>query len=110
MNGIMIQLTDKAVEKIQQMIQAKGVPGMNLRVYVEGGGCSGMQYGLTFEENAGDEDALIEYEGFKLLVDPASRPLLEEVQLDYSDSLMDSGFKFKNPKAQATCGCGQSFS
>ena len=106
----MIQLTDKAVQKIKRMIEAKGKPAMNLRVYVEGGGCSGMQYGLTFEENAGDDDAQIEYEGFKVLVDPASRPLLDDVELDYSDSLMDSGFKFKNPRAQTTCGCGQSFS
>ncbi len=106
----MISVTENAEKKIRQMIEKEGKPSMNLRVYVEGGGCSGMQYGLTFEENARDDDELVAYDGFKVLVDPMSRPFLDGTEIDYSDSLMDGGFKIRNPQAKTTCGCGQSFS
>ena len=106
----MIQVTERAQEKIRQMIAADEKSGLSLRVYVEGGGCSGMQYGLTFDHEVKDDDEQLEYDGFKVLVDPASRPMLEGLQLDYKDSLMDGGFKIHNPQAKTTCGCGQSFS
>jgi iron-sulfur cluster assembly accessory protein len=106
----MIQVTERAQRKIRQMIEAQDKPGMCLRVYVEGGGCSGMQYGLTFDHEIKEGDEQVEYEGFQVLVDPASRPMLEGLEVDYKDSLMDGGFKIFNPKAKTTCGCGQSFS
>ena len=106
----MISVTESAAKKIRQMIEKEGKPSGNLRVYVEGGGCSGMQYGLTFEENVRDDDEFVEYDGFKVVVDPMSRPFLDGTEIDYSDSLMDGGFKIRNPQAKTTCGCGQSFS
>ena len=106
----MIQVTERAQRKIREMIGAPDKPGRFLRVYVEGGGCSGMQYGLTFDDEIKDDDEHVDYEGFQVLVDPASRPMLEGLEVDYKDSLMDGGFKIFNPKAKTTCGCGQSFS
>jgi len=106
----MIHVTEPAQNKIRQMLSAEGKEGFHLRLYVEGGGCSGMQYGLSFDDNVKEDDHQFEFEGFKVLVDPASHPLLDGMRVDYKDSLMDGGFKLHNPKATATCGCGQSFS
>jgi len=106
----MIHVTDSAAKKIRQMIEKEGKPGLNLRIYIEGGGCSGMQYGLTFEEAVREDDETFPYDGFLLVVDPMSRPYLEGTEIDYSDSLMSGGFKIRNPQAKTTCGCGQSFS
>ena len=105
----MIQVTEKAAQQIQRMIESKGT-GLNLRLYVEGGGCSGMTYGLTFDESVRDDDEQVQCDGFKVVVDPMSLPFLEGCEVDFSDSLMDGGFKVKNPQAKTTCGCGQSFS
>ncbi len=105
----MIQVTERAKKKIQEMIQAEGKPGMSLRIYVEGGGCSGMQYGLTFEGSLRDDDEQVQCDGFKVLIDPMSLPFLRGTEVDYVDALMDGGFKIKNPQAKTTCGCGQSF-
>ena len=106
----MIQLTERAKKKIQEMIRAEGKPGLSLRLYVEGGGCSGMQYGLTFEGGLREDDEQVQYDGFKVLIDRMSLPFLRGTEVDYVDALMDGGFKIKNPQAKTTCGCGQSFS
>jgi iron-sulfur cluster insertion protein len=105
----MIQITESAANKVRQMITAQGKSGMNLRLYVEGGGCSGMQYGLTFDGAVSDDDEQIECDGFKVVVDPMSLPFLQGARVDYLDTLMESGFKIQNPQAKTTCGCGQSF-
>ena len=105
----MIQVTERAQEKIRQMIEADGKPGMKLRLSVEGGGCSGMRYDLSFEQDPHEDDEQIDCDGFKVLVDRASKPFLQGLQVDYKDALMDGGFKIVNPQAKTTCGCGQSF-
>lgn len=105
----MITLTPSAVKKIKDAIAAEGKPSLNLRVYVEGGGCSGLQYGLTFEEGEQEGDTTVECDGFRIMIDPFSRPYLEGVNIDYKNTLQEAGFKFENPTATSTCSCGQSF-
>ena len=83
---------------------------MGLRISVQGGGCSGFQYGLALEETQSVEDVIYEYAGLKVFVDPASAPMLEGVTVDFVDSINGAGFKFENPNAKASCGCGNSFS
>ena len=109
----MIDVTENAVRKIERMLHAEEHKGKNLRVYVEGGGCSGLQYGLTFEDHhQADEgkDETIDCGSFQVVVDRMSLPFLEGARVDYVDSLMESGFKIQNPQAKSTCGCGHSFS
>jgi iron-sulfur cluster assembly accessory protein len=106
----MIQLSERAQRKVRQMIQADGRSGVRLRIYVEGGGCSGMQYGLQFDEELREDDERFDCGGFQVVVDRMSLPFLAGTTLDYKDALMDGGFKIQNPQAKTTCGCGQSFS
>ena len=104
----MITITDTASEKIQELLrEEQNVLG--LRIYVKGGGCSGYQYGMSFETNMGDDDTMIEKEQVKVIVDSQSAPLLNGAEVDYVDSLQGSGFAVKNPNAKNTCGCGSSF-
>ena len=102
-------LSDSAATKIKDLIIDENIPGLMLRAYVQGGGCSGMQYGFTFEENASDDDTKIEKDGIVLLVDPMSIQYLNDSEVDYKDGLQVSGFQISNPSAKATCGCGSSF-
>jgi iron-sulfur cluster assembly protein len=106
----MIQVTDNAIKKVEQMAQAGHADGKNLRIYVEGGGCSGLQYGLKFDDAVHEDDEIIDCGTFQIVVDRMSLPFLEGAQVDYLDTLMESGFKIQNPQAKSTCGCGQSFS
>ncbi|HXI02386.1 MAG TPA: iron-sulfur cluster insertion protein ErpA [Candidatus Saccharimonadales bacterium] len=106
----MITVTPVAIEKIKDAMQAEGKSALNLRVYVEGGGCSGLQYGLVFEEEEKEGDTAVACDGFKILVDRFSLPYVEEVTIDYVTTLQGAGFKINNPKATGTCGCGSSFS
>ena len=106
----MIQVTENAIRKVQQMMEAESRASGNLRIYVEGGGCSGLQYGLKFDDAVGDDDETIDCGSFKVVVDRMSLPFLDGARVDYVDTLMDSGFKIQNPQASSTCGCGQSFS
>ncbi|MFQ5580444.1 MAG: iron-sulfur cluster insertion protein ErpA [Nitrospiria bacterium] len=106
----MINLTEKASEKVKELMTAERKEGYGLRVYVEGGGCSGFQYGMAFEEKANEEDDVLELFGVKIMVDPYSAPMLTGTEIDYNDSLQGAGFDIKNPNAKSTCGCGQSFS
>jgi iron-sulfur cluster insertion protein len=105
----MINVTAGAAEKIKEAMESEGKPGLHLRVYVEGGGCSGLQYGLIFEDERKDGDTSVDCEGFDILVDRFSLPYLEEVTIDYVTTLQGAGFKINNPKATGTCGCGSSF-
>jgi iron-sulfur cluster assembly protein len=106
----MIQLTAGAKKAIQRFIKAAENPVVGLRIFVSGGGCSGLQYGLRLETDKGEDDFEFEIGGVKLLVDPMSKPMLEGLTVDFVDSLTQTGFKFSNPNAVASCACGQSFS
>lgn len=106
----LITLTPKAVEMVKEALAREGVPGHALRVAVVGGGCSGFQYDLAFEEHPKEEDVVIESGGVRLLLDPTSGQHLRGVIIDYVSGLHGAGFKFLNPNAQRTCGCGSSFS
>ncbi|MFI5305385.1 MAG: iron-sulfur cluster insertion protein ErpA [Nitrospiria bacterium] len=105
----MVTLTEKAGEKVKEILVAEQKAGYGLRVQVSGGGCSGFQYGMTFEENANDGDHVYESSGIKVFVDPQSAPLLEGVKVDYVDSIQGAGFAIQNPNAKSSCGCGKSF-
>lgn len=105
----MIQLTENAIGAVSRFIDNADKPILGLRIRVDGGGCSGFQYGMKLEESAAADDQIFEVGGLKILVDPASKPLLENVTVDFLDGLEGSGFKFENPNATQSCGCGKSF-
>lgn len=102
-------LTDHAVAKVKSLIEEDGNPLM-LRVYVTGGGCSGFQYGFSFDEDAADDDTRVEKDGVTVLVDPLSFQYLAGAEVDYKEGLEGSRFVINNPNAATTCGCGSSFS
>jgi len=104
----MIQVTPKAVEKIRQAFAKQGVNG-GLRLGVQGGGCSGLSYLIKFETQSRSNDKIFEFDDVKIFVDPKSLLYLEGLTLDYTESLMQSGFSFQNPNAKKSCGCGTSF-
>ena len=104
-----MKLSDSAATKIKDLIIDENKPGLMLRAYVQGGGCSGMQYGFTFEEKANEDDTRIEKEGIVLLVDSMSISYLNDAEIDYKDGLQGSGFQISNPNAKSSCGCGSSF-
>ena len=104
----MIQITDKAFSQIRQIMNEEDTTEA-LRVFVQGGGCSGFQYGFTFDENQADDDFLIEQEGVKVLVDAMSMTYLSGAEIDYKKDLTSAQFVIKNPNATNTCGCGSSF-
>lgn len=102
--------TDQAARKVKSLIEEEGNPELMLRVYVTGGGCSGFQYGFTFEESETDGDTRIVKDNVTLLVDPMSLQYLTGAEIDYTEGLQGSQFVIKNPNAKTTCGCGSSFS
>jgi len=106
----MLKLTDNAVAKIKDLLLEENDPSARLRVFVQGGGCSGMQYGFTFDNVANEDDFTIEKDGVELLVDSMSSQYLTGAQIDYVEDLMGAQFKIQNPNAQTSCGCGSSFS
>ncbi|MDM8548285.1 iron-sulfur cluster insertion protein ErpA [Candidatus Venteria ishoeyi] len=101
--------TDNAATKVQELINEEEQENLMLRVFVQGGGCSGFQYGFTFEENLQDGDTVVENLGVKLLVDPMSFQYLVGAEIDYTEGLEGSQFVIRNPNATTTCGCGSSF-
>jgi iron-sulfur cluster insertion protein len=105
----MINLTESALSKVKDIMKQRGEAQTNLRISVMGGGCSGFQYNMVFDNNVREDDKVIEYDGFKVLVDQKSMLYLMGTQVDYVDGLHGSGFKFNNPSARGTCGCGESF-
>ncbi len=105
-----IQISASAVAKIQSLLEEEGNSELKLRVYVTGGGCSGFQYGFSFDEELEDDDTKIEKEGITVVVDPMSYPYLVGSVVDYQEGLQGSRFTVENPNASSTCGCGSSFS
>ena len=102
--------TDNAANKVRELIEEEGNPDLKLRVFVSGGGCSGFQYGFTFDEEVNEDDTAYEKNGVTLLIDPMSYQYLVGAEIDYSEGLEGSQFVIRNPNAQSTCGCGSSFS
>lgn len=102
--------TDSAASKVRELIEEEGNPDLKLRVFVTGGGCSGFQYGFTFDEVANEDDTSMQKNGVTLLVDPMSYQYLVGAEIDYTEGLEGSQFVIKNPNASSTCGCGSSFS
>jgi iron-sulfur cluster insertion protein len=101
--------TDAAANKVKTLIEEEENPELRLRVYVTGGGCSGFQYGFTFDESQADDDTVIENDGVRLVVDPMSYQYLVGSTVDYSEGLKGAQFVINNPNASSTCGCGSSF-
>lgn len=102
--------TDAAAHKVRELLEDEDNPALKLRVFVSGGGCSGFQYGFTFDESVEEGDTLIEKEGVTLLVDPMSVLYLSGAEIDFSDGVEGAQFVIRNPNASTTCGCGNSFS
>ena len=105
-----ITLDSSAIVKIKDLLALEDVIGLKLRIYVSGGGCSGFQYGFTFDENQNEDDFIVNQDEVSLLVDAHSMQYLTGSVISYDTSLMTSGFNIKNPAATSTCGCGSSFS
>ncbi|HEF5872164.1 TPA: iron-sulfur cluster insertion protein ErpA [Burkholderia cenocepacia] len=102
--------TDAAADKVKQLIDEEGNPDLKLRVFVQGGGCSGFQYGFTFDEEVNEDDTVMDKNGVQLLIDSMSYQYLVGAEIDYKDDLNGAQFVIKNPNATTTCGCGSSFS
>ena len=109
-NPTSINLTASAVAKVRELVEDEQNDDLKLRVFITGGGCSGFQYGFTFDEIAAEDDTAIESEGVTLLVDPMSFQYLAGSEVDYTEGLEGSRFVINNPNATTTCGCGASFS
>ena len=105
-----MQFTQGAANKVKALVEEEGNPRLKLRVFVTGGGCSGFQYGFTFDDELAEDDTLIEREGVSLVVDPMSFQYLAGAEVDYTEGLEGSRFIINNPNATTTCGCGSSFS
>lgn len=105
-----ISVTASAANKVRRLVDEEANPDLKLRVFVTGGGCSGFQYGFTFDEIVAEDDAAIEKDGITVLVDPLSYQYLAGAQVDYEEGLQGSKFVINNPNASTTCGCGSSFS
>jgi iron-sulfur cluster insertion protein len=101
--------SDAAAHKVRELIAEENNPKLNLRVYISGGGCSGFQYGFTFDETRAEDDLAVVKEGVTLVVDPLSLQYLMGAEVDYSESLHGAQFVIRNPNAKTTCGCGSSF-
>lgn len=110
LEGPALSLSDLAVEKVKETMAKQGMSEGGLRVSVVGGGCSGFQYSLGLDATARDDDIVVEQDGVKLFVDPISQQYVHGTMLDYVNGLHGAGFKFVNPNASRTCGCGSSFS
>jgi len=104
-----LQFSNAAAAKVRELIAEEGNPALKLRVYIQGGGCSGFQYGFEFDELQGEDDLAIVTDDVTLLVDPLSLQYLMGAEVDYSESLQGAQFVIRNPNAKTTCGCGSSF-
>lgn len=105
-----LNFTDSAVSKVRELIEDEGNENLMLRVFISGGGCSGFQYGFSFDEASHDGDTVIERSGVRLLIDPMSIQYLTGAEIDYSEGIEGAQFVIRNPNAKTTCGCGSSFS
>jgi iron-sulfur cluster insertion protein len=107
---VLLTLTDNAAAKVQSLVEEEGNDNLKLRVFVTGGGCSGFQYGFSFDEDVNDDDTVVNNKGASLLVDPLSFQYLVGARIDYVEGLEGARFIVDNPMAATTCGCGSSFS
>ncbi len=105
-----VKLTDTAVSKVRHLLQAEGRDDLRLRVAVQPGGCSGLIYQLFFDETLEENDAVVDFDGVKVVVDPMSIPYLDGASIDFEDSIQKQGFTIDNPNASGSCACGDSFS
>lgn len=105
-----LHFTENAAVKVKQLIDEEGNDNLNLRVFISGGGCSGFQYGFTFDESVNEDDTVITKQGVNLLIDPMSFQYLIGAEIDYQENVEGARFVIKNPSASNTCGCGSSFS
>ena len=105
-----ITLTDAAIKEVKRLVNVQGITEGGLRLGVKGGGCSGLSYTINFDEKIGPHDQVYDFDGVKVIVDAKSAIYLQGTQLDYQKDLMSGAFKFVNPNANKTCGCGESFS
>jgi iron-sulfur cluster insertion protein len=106
----MITLTENAIAKLQDVIAEENNPALKLRVFVQGGGCSGMSYGFTLDEEVNDDDFDLKFGGVRVLMDSMSSGYLQGAEIDYREDQYGAAFSIKNPQAVTTCGCGSSFS
>lgn len=106
----MLNLTDSAVARIREVLNENEVPNPKLRIFVEGGGCSGFQYGFMIENETTDDDFNLKIDDIELLIDPVSAQYIDGISIDFKDDINGARFVMKNPNAQTTCGCGSSFS
>jgi iron-sulfur cluster assembly accessory protein len=104
-----LTITASAAEKVRTLLEERELQGCALRVFVQGGGCSGLSYGMGFEENIYPQDRVVESDGVRLVIDPTSLTYMEGSEIDYVDNLMGAGFTVNNPNAVSSCGCGHSF-
>jgi iron-sulfur cluster assembly accessory protein len=105
----MITLTDLAAMQLQQLIEQQAPPEQGVRIFVQAGGCAGLQYGMNYEDEAREDDLSVEVKGIRLFVDPFSAPYLDGACIDYQEMLLGGGFRVDNPNALVTCACGLSF-
>lgn len=105
----MITITQTANARIKEILAEENNPTIKLRVFVQGGGCSGMQYGFTFDEDTNEDDFSLEFDGVQVLVDSMSSQYLQGATIDFKEDIMGANFSINNPNAQTTCGCGSSF-
>ncbi|MDD2769321.1 MAG: iron-sulfur cluster insertion protein ErpA [Methylococcus sp.] len=110
MSAETIKFTDSAAARVGELIADEGDPNLKLRVYVTGGGCSGFQYGFTFDETVNEDDTVLEKSGVSVLIDPMSFQYLQGAEIDYTENVSGAQFVIRNPNATTTCGCGSSFS
>ena len=101
--------SDSAAAKVKELVLEEGNPALKLRIFVSGGGCSGFQYGFTFDDAVADDDTIVEKNGVSLLVDPKSLAFIDGMELDFVREGLNEGFKFNNPNVKDECGCGESF-
>jgi len=104
-----LTMTATAADKVRALLSERNLPNHGLRVFVQGGGCSGLSYGMAFEENIYPQDNIVETDGIRLIIDPTSLMYMQGSEIDFVDSLMGGGFAINNPNAISSCGCGHSF-
>ena len=108
--SVQVTFSDAAAKKVKSLIDEENNPDLKLRIYISGGGCSGFQYGFSFDENVADGDVTVENDGVSLVIDPMSYQYLIGAEVDYTEGLEGAQFVVNNPNATTTCGCGSSFS
>ncbi len=106
---MILTITEAANHRVKEMMKEQGADNLFLRVGVKGGGCTGLTYGMGFDEEKKEEDTFFESDGIQVIIDKESEPLLRDVVIDYKQNMMGGGFAIENPNAIATCGCGSSF-